>query len=299
VTSDKVTSTSSVTVSPLHPVTPSSGHPVPSPVTGVAVELKDVTVVAGGHTILSEINLTIAPGEQVAIVGASGAGKSSLVGLLLGWQRPAAGQLWVDGAPLTGVRLQALRQVTAWVDPTVQLWNRTLVANLYYGLAEEERSPLDEALRAAQLYPLLAQLPEGLATPLGESGGLVSGGEGQRVRFGRALLRPRVRLAILDEPFRGLDRHQRRQLLANARQQWPNATLLCITHDLAETQAFSRVLVMEGGRIVEDDAPQVLATQLTSRYHALLAADTTIQATIWGAEEWRQLWLEAGQIDRR
>jgi ATP-binding cassette subfamily B protein len=87
----------------------------------------------------------------------------------------------------------------------------------------------------------------------------VSGGEGQRVRLGRALARRGVRLVILDEPFRGLDRAQRRVLLQRARQEWRAATLLCITHDVQSTQAFDRVLVVEGGRIIEDDDPARLA----------------------------------------
>ena len=153
----------------------------------------------------------------MAIVGPSGAGKSTLVGLLLGWHQPAAGQLLVDGEPLNAQCLANLRQNTAWVDPNVQLWNRSLLDNLRYGLTQPEDASVETALAAADLYTLLAQLPNGLQTTLGEGGALVSGGEGQRVRLGRALLRPAPRLVILDEPFRGLDRTQRHELLAQAR----------------------------------------------------------------------------------
>ena len=96
--------------------------------------MNDVRVVAAGHAILDVGALAIAPGEHVAIVGPSGAGKSSLVGLLLGWHRPAAGTVTVDGAPLGLAELEALRRRTVWVDPTVQLWNRSLAANLGFGL---------------------------------------------------------------------------------------------------------------------------------------------------------------------
>ncbi len=263
---------------------------------GVAIQMTGIVVHAGGHTVLQELDLTIEAGEHVAIVGPSGAGKSSLVGLLLGWQRPAAGQLLVDGAPLVGEQLQTLRRMTAWVDPAVQLWNRTLTTNLRYGVASGEGETLDDVLAQANLYEILEKLPEGMQTTLGESGGLVSGGEGQRVRLGRALLRPNVRMAILDEPFRGLDRQQRHQLLANARQHWQAATLLCITHDVMETQGFDRVLVIEGGHIVEDGTPQALAAQPDSRYQALLAADNAIQQTSWASADWRQIWLEGGQL---
>jgi energy-coupling factor transporter ATP-binding protein EcfA2 len=94
---------------------------------------------------------------------------------------------------------------------------------------------------------VIERLPGGLAGGLGEGGGLVSGGEGQRVRLARALLRPRVRLAILDEPFRGLEGDLRRGLLAVARQRWRSATLLYVSHDIDSALGFERVVVVDGG----------------------------------------------------
>jgi len=267
---------------------------------GVAIQFDDVTVVAGGHTILQHVNLAIAPGEHVAIVGASGAGKSTLVGLLLGWHKPARGQVLVDGRPLTGKRLDALRRVTAWVDPAVQLWNRSLLDNLLYGTERAAMhtggTPLGLALQQADLYDVVDRLPHGLQTVLGESGGLVSGGEGQRVRLGRAFLRPDARLAILDEPLRGLDRSQRRQLLDNARQWWRTATLLCVTHDVGETRGFDRVLVIEEGRIIEEGAPDALGARNGTRYHQLLRAEKTVRQYTWQGAEWQRLWLENGTV---
>ena len=138
------------------------------------------------------------------------------------------------------------------MDPAVQLWNRPLDENLRYGLAAAPSGSIESVIEAAELARVIERLPDGLATPLGEGGGLVSGGEGQRVRLGRALLRPGVRLAILDEPFRGLDIDQRHKLLERSRETWRDATLLAISHDIAEAMAFDRVLVLEDGQIVED-----------------------------------------------
>ena len=151
--------------------------------------MANVSVHAAGHTILEEINLKIEPGDHVAIVGASGAGKSSLLGLLLGWYRPAEGSVLVDGAALEGAHLDQLRKDTAWIDPAVQLWNRSLFSNLCYG--NPDGVPTANLLEQSELRQLLEKLPDGLQTELGESGGLVSGGEGQRVRFGRALMKHR------------------------------------------------------------------------------------------------------------
>jgi ATP-binding cassette subfamily B protein len=268
--------------------------------TGVTIEMLDVDVHASGQLILRQINLQVAAGEHVAIVGPSGAGKSSLVGLLLGWWRPSAGQLLVDGHTLDGVRLHALRRDSAWVDPAVQLWNRSFLDNLRYGASQRASSTaLGTALEGADLLDILERLPDGLQTPLGEGGGLVSGGEGQRVRFGRAMLRPDSRLVILDEPFRGLDRDQRRELLATARRYWRHATLLCITHDVGETQGFERVVVIEDGRIREDGAPALLRHQPDSRYRTLLESENTVRRSLWQGPFWRRFWIESGQLRER
>jgi ATP-binding cassette subfamily B protein len=112
------------------------------------------------------------------------------------------------------------------------------------------------------------------------------------------MLRPGVRLVILDEPFRGLGRGQRHELLKRARQLWSGATLLCITHDVSETQAFERVLVMEGGQIVEDGDPADLAQQAESRYRATLEAETQVRTEFWGSRTWRKLWLEDGHLSQ-
>jgi ATP-binding cassette subfamily B protein len=262
----------------------------------VAIHFENVSVVAAGHTVLRDIDLTVEPGEHIAIVGPSGAGKSSLVGLLLGWYRPANGRVVVDGVELDEPLVERLRPNIAWVDPAVQLWNRPMLDNLKYGLANGPRMSLDEAIDAADLRRVLERLPDALQTSLGEGGGLVSGGVGQRVRLARALLRPNVRLVILDEPFRGLDIDQRRTLLARARRLWSNATLLVISHDIAESMSFDRVLVVEEGRIVEDGHPHKLASQPGSRLQAMLEAERAVREELWTAGEWRRLRLENGAL---
>ncbi|MEZ4868209.1 MAG: ATP-binding cassette domain-containing protein [Caldilineaceae bacterium] len=273
---------------------------LPTPTPGAAmISLDQVNVVAGGHTILRDLNVTIGAGEHVAIVGASGAGKSSLVGLLLGWHKPAHGTLLVDGQPLQDDALEALRRQTVWVDPAVHLWNRTLLENLHYGNQSADNTGdllLSDALEEANLYDVLQYLPNGLQTELGEGGGLVSGGQGQRVRLGRGLMRTAARLVILDEPFRGLDRPQRQALLAQVREHWRDATLLFISHDVGDTQGFDRVLVIENGQIVEDAPPVQLAAQPTSTYRQLLNGEDAVRRGLWESTTWRRLWLEEGEL---
>lgn len=274
-----------------------SRHPLASKESkAVDISFQNVSVKAAGHVILEEVNLQIKAGSHVAIIGPSGAGKSSLVGILLGWHRVASGSVLIDGSPLDGRLLQKLRMETTWVDPALQIWNRSLLDNLRYGVHTPTDSPLSKVIELSQLSGMLRKLPEGLQTQMGEAGALVSGGEGQRVRLGRGMLRPGVRLVILDEPFRGLDRNRRAELLSNSRLLWREATLLCITHDVSETQDFERIIVIEQGRIVEDGAPAELGKRADSRYGALLEAETAVQKELWNNPFWRRLRLENGRL---
>lgn len=265
---------------------------------GVSIALDAVAVKAGGQTLLSDLCVSVAPGERLAIVGESGAGKSSLVGLLLGWHRAAEGTLLVDGAPLTPARLDALRQVTAWVDPSVHLWNRTLLENVRYG-NEDQELELGALLEAADLGGVVRNLSDGLRTVLGEGGALVSGGEGQRVRLGRALARRKVRLVILDEFARGLDHAARRRMLATAHETWPKATLICISHDVEDMLELDRVLVVAEGRIAEDGAPRELAADDASRFAQLLRADRAVRSAGYGDIAWRRVRVEGGKAEEQ
>lgn len=263
---------------------------------GVALDFQDVAVRAAGHTILEGIDVRVAPGEEIAVVGASGAGKSSFLGLLLGWHRAAEGRVLVDGEPLEGEVLARLRRQTAWVDPSVQLWNRSFLENLLYGAEAADMGGIAEAMRTADLRDVLERLPDGLSTPLGEGGALLSGGQGQRVRLGRAALRRGARLVLLDEPFRGLDRDRRRDLLERARARWAEATFVVVTHDVGDTMHLPRVLVVEAGRVVEDGPPAALAADPGSRYRALLDAEREVREGLWGGEGWRRWSMVNGHL---
>jgi ABC-type bacteriocin/lantibiotic exporter with double-glycine peptidase domain len=258
------------------------------------IRMEGVDVRAAGKPILEDVHLHLPAGSHLAIVGLSGAGKSSLCGLLLGTHRPARGQVLVDGEPLRGARLEALRRNTGWVDPMVQLWNRTLLANVTYGGASNAPAPA-AGLEAADVLGLLQQLPHGLQSVLGDGGALLSGGEGQRVRLARAMRDAERRLVVLDEPFRGLERSKRQMLLQRARALWKGSTLLCVTHDIDATLDFERVVVLHERRIVEDGAPQELAARAGSHYAALLAAEGRARDDLWRDDDWRRVELRGGR----
>jgi ATP-binding cassette subfamily B protein len=155
---------------------------------------------------------------------------------------------------------------------------------------------MEEVLAQADLFDVLERMPSGLQTKLGEGGGLVSGGEGQRVRLGRAMQRPEARLVILDESFRGLDRAKRRDLLVKARQLWHGSTLIYITHDMSQTQDFERVIILEDGRIVEDGSPSDLLAAADSQYGDLMRADKAVHQELWSAENWRRQVMVGGRL---
>jgi ABC-type bacteriocin/lantibiotic exporter with double-glycine peptidase domain len=262
---------------------------------GIRVGIEKVSVLAGGQRILDDVSLQVAPGRHVGIIGLSGAGKSSLVGLLLGWHKPESGSVQIDGLPLDAARVFQLRHETAWIDPQVHLFNASLFDNLVYGNGEDAAAHLDAVLENADLADLLERLPDGMQTSLGEGGALVSGGEGQRVRMGRALGRADVRLAILDEPARGLDRRRRQKFLQRARRHFASATMFYITHDVTDTLDFDHVLVMEQGRVLEQGSPRELFAAADSRYRALVEQEVIVQR-VWSDSSWRHLRIDEGLL---
>lgn len=251
---------------------------------GVKLGFKQLVVSRGNQRVLADIDLTIDAGERVAIVGASGSGKSSFIGAIAGWHVISGGVLEIDDAAADATLIQQLRQQTALVDPESYLWNRELYANVLYGTAGDPAA-LDSVLRDSELLADLEKMVDGLATRVGENGSRLSGGEGQRLRIARALVRSDARLVLLDEPFAAMDSEQRRRMHDRVLARWPQATLLCVSHQVSETIGFSRVLVFEDGRIVEDDSPQSLLGGPT-RYASMVQSEVELQRRLL-ASPWR------------
>ena len=257
---------------------------------GVEIVFDGATVRATAREVLTATTLRIAPGEHVALVGTSGAGKSTLMTLALGLADPSEGRVTVDGRPLDGGGATALWPHVAWVEPQVRIWNRDLAGNIAPGAV---RPRVDALVRAAELDGVAARVAD---QPLGADGGLLSGGEGQRVRLARALAREGVRLAVLDEPLRGLDRGQRRRLLATARARWRDATLLCATHDVGEALGFDRILVLADGRVVADGTPEELLAAPDAPLRAMLEAEAALRDELDAGRGWRRLRVSDGAL---
>ena len=123
----------------------------------------------------------------------------------------------------------------------------------------------------------------------------MSGGEGQRLRLARALIQRDVKMVLLDEPFRGVDREKRQSLLTEVRQYWSASTLLCVTHDIEETLSFDRVLVVEDGAVIEDGHPSELMAR-DSRYRKFIATERHVRISQWQDPHWRRWRMENAQL---
>lgn len=258
--------------------------------TGVEVVFDGVCVRVTGQEVLTTTTLRIQAGQHVALVGQSGAGKSTLLALALGLTDPSEGSVSVDGRQLADGGSQAVWPTVAWVDPQVRVWNRDLAGNL---APRADPARVHALVQAAELSDVAARVGN---EPLGADGGLLSGGEAQRVRLARALDREGVRLAILDEPLRGLDRGQRHRLLGQALTHWRKATLLCVTHDVGEALSFDRVIVLAEGKVVADGPPEVLLAQPQSRLRSLLEAEQALREDLDVGRGWRRLLVADGTL---
>lgn len=253
---------------------------------------KDVSYQADHHNVLQDVDLHVPAGSHVAIVGPSGSGKSTLLSLALGWNTPTGGSILLDGRATAADELRAR---VGWLDPEVTLWDDTVLENIRYG-SPNTHTDVAEAVAGADLHGVLARRPLGFHTRAGESGRCLSGGEAQRVRLARTLSNAdSAGIIVLDEPFRGLSRDARQDLMGYVRGRWRDRTVLCATHDIKTACDFDRVLVVEDGRVVEDGDPQVLLRG-QSALARLLEAEEAAFESIWNASIWRHLRIEDGRL---
>jgi subfamily B ATP-binding cassette protein MsbA len=200
---------------------------------------------------LAGIDLRIAPGETVALVGPSGGGKTSLANLIPRFHSATEGRVLLDGIPIESLALDSLRAQVAWVSQQVMLFNDTIAANVAYG-AQRGATPerIEAAIRAAHLHEFVASLPEGLETPIGDNGIRLSGGQRQRLSIARAILKD-APVLILDEATSALDNESERFVQAALETLMRDRTTLVIAHRLSTIVGADRILVMADGRIVE------------------------------------------------
>ncbi|MFM1848633.1 MAG: hypothetical protein RL417_2107 [Pseudomonadota bacterium] len=220
--------------------------------------------------VLDEVAFTLAPGESTALVGPSGSGKSTIVSLLLGFYRPAKGEIRCGGHDLATLSLDELRRQIAIVPQEPQLFATTIAENLRYGKETASDTELAQACAQANILEFIESLPEGFDTPVGERGVQLSAGQKQRLVIARAMLKDPV-LLILDEATSALDSENEYLVQKALASLLENRTALIIAHRLSTIKNCDRLLVIEHGRIVQSGTHESLSrgpglySQLVSR----------------------------------
>ncbi|CAN5206407.1 lipid A export permease/ATP-binding protein MsbA [soil metagenome] len=199
---------------------------------------------------LSHVNLTVMPGETVAFVGMSGGGKSTLVNLVPDFYSVGSGEIRLDETPIEQISLESLRAQMAMVSQNVVLFDDTVAANIAYGDATPDRQRIEAAAKAAHLNDVIAGLPQGLDTPVGDNGNRLSGGQRQRMAIARAIYKD-APILILDEATSALDSESERAVQAALDELMRGRTTLVIAHRLSTIERADRIVVLVGGQIVE------------------------------------------------
>lgn len=199
---------------------------------------------------LSEVSFRASPGETVALVGASGAGKSTVAKLLLRFYDPSEGAVRLDGHELTDLTLHSLRENVAVLLQEALVFDGTVAENIAYGKEGATEEEIVAAAKAADAHDFIEALPEGYETVVGQKGRLLSGGQRQRIAISRAMVRD-APVLVLDEPTTGLDAESTRKIVEPLRRLMAGRTTIIVSHNLSTIKEADRIVVMESGRVVE------------------------------------------------
>ncbi|MFA5997912.1 MAG: ABC transporter ATP-binding protein [Candidatus Paceibacterota bacterium] len=222
-----------------------------------------------GHEVLRDFSLTIQPREKVALIGSSGAGKTTIAKLLLRLYDVSSGTISIDGQDISRVTQESLRSSIAFVPQEPMLFHRSLLDNIRYGRQDATDDEVIEAAREAHCHEFISQYPEGFHTMVGERGVKLSGGERQRVAIARAILKD-APILVLDEATSSLDSESERLIQDALLRLMKGKTVIAIAHRLSTVMHMDRLIVMEKGAVV-----------LSGTHDELLAHESNLYKKLW------------------
>jgi len=228
-----------------------------------------------GQPVLRAVNLRIRKGEVVALVGPSGAGKTTLANLIPRFFDPSRGRILMDGHDLRDLKLATVRAQVGMVTQETILFNDTVFNNIAYGQVSESRSSVEKAARAALAHDFIMAMPDGYNTLIGERGQRLSGGQRQRIAIARALLKNSP-ILVLDEATSELDTESELLVQRALQNLMEGRTVVVIAHRLSTVRRADRIIVLERGQICEEGTHEDLVGQggIYQRLHELQFVDT-------------------------
>lgn len=225
-------------------------QPKPFPQNWSKIIYRNVAFAYGSQAVLQGVSLEIHRGQSIAFVGESGSGKTTLVNLLARFHDPTQGEILIDDVPIRDIDLKDLRRHIALVSQDVFLFSDTIEKNILAGSSKDGRQSVEDCARAANAHDFIQRLPEGYQTRVGERGGLLSGGEKQRVSIARAFYKD-APVLILDEATSALDSASEKEVQAGLVGLMKGRTSFLVAHRLSTIQNADRIYVLDKGRVVE------------------------------------------------
>ncbi len=226
-----------------------------------------------GPLVLHDVNLDVAPGEVIALVGRSGAGKTTLCNLIARFNDPTSGSIRLDGIDLRDIEVESYRRLLGIVEQDVFLFDGSIAQNIAYGRRDATKEQIEAAARQANAHEFIERLDEGYDTVIGERGVKLSGGQRQRLTIARAILAD-PKILILDEATSNLDTESERLIQGSLRTLMTGRTSFVIAHRLSTIAHADRILVLENGRIVEQGRHEELMAA-SGRYRSMVDMQTS------------------------